>query len=426
VNSLVKDREFQIINGYRMRILVASASYPTPDHPKFLGGAETFSVQLCETLAARGNVVRVVRSGPVWGTWDRETVNGVEVVTLPTHNLYSPWQNRSKSRYVRAAWHLIEDWHLRSAGFDSVLREFMPDVLHTNSLYGLTAALWSKAAARKVPVVHTLHDYYLTCARSTRFKNGSQCQMTCLDCSFLTNGRRKATDFIDAVVSVSARTLAIHRNCGLFENTAKQAIIRNPPPKATADVSAVLADDDKITFGFIGRPSEEKGIFDLLSALQAMPSYAARLLIAGAAEPDTRSRIAEFGGNIEIVFLGFIAPFEFFPKIDVMVIPSIWEDPCPMVIGESFTYARPVVGARRGGIPELIDDASGWLYEPGTGELESLLMTLASERAAVATKSQHLLDNLASRDFGQLVSEYVSVYEDAIAARRISSAATRA
>jgi glycosyltransferase involved in cell wall biosynthesis len=408
-----------------VRILVVSASYPTPRHPEVPGGAETFSVQLCESLSVRGNVVRVVRSGPVWGTWDPEVVNGVDVVTLPTRNLYSPWQTRPNNRYVRAAWHLIEDRPWPSAGFDDVLSQFKPDVLHTNSLYGLTAAVWSQAAARKVPVVHTLHDYYLTCARSRRFKNGLRCKTTCLDCSLLTSGRRKAAKCVDAVVSVSERTLAIHRDCGLFEKTARQAIIRNPPPQIMAEVSTVSAGGDKLIFGFIGRPSsEEKGIFDLLTALQRVPSHAAKLLIAGAVDQKTKRRITEFHSNIEIVLLGFVAPSEFYPSIDVMVIPSLWEDPCPMVIGESFAYARPVVGARRGGIPELIDDATGWLYEPGVdGELESLLMTLASDKTAVIAKSRHLLNRPAPRDFGHLVSEYVSVYEDSIAAQRVTASA---
>jgi len=411
-----------------VRILIVSARYPTPKHPKFLGGAETFSVQLCEALATRGNVVRVVRSGPVWGAWDREAVNGVDVVTLPTRNVYSPWQNRSNNRYVRAVWHMVEDRPWPSAGFDDVLDEFKPDVLHTNSLYGLTAAVWSKAAARQIPVVHTLHDYYLTCARSKRFRNGARCQTTCLDCSLLTNGRRGAAEYVDAVVSVSDRTLAIHRDCGLFDETAGPAtIIRNPPHRLAAEVGAVLPSDDRIVFGFIGRPSEEKGIFDLLSALRDMPGQAARLLIAGAVDQDTRRRIAGFGGRIEIVCLGFVDPSEFFRRIDVMVIPSIWDDPCPMVIGESFAHARPVVGARRGGIPELIDDATGWLYEPATdGELKSLLTTIAGDRSAVVAKSRHLLHQPASRDFGQLVSEYLSVYEDTIAAHRARASARRA
>jgi glycosyltransferase involved in cell wall biosynthesis len=40
-----------------------------------------------------------------------------------------------------------------------------------------------------------------------------------------------------------------------------------------------------------------------------------------------------------------------------------------MAILESYSYARPVIGARIGGIPELIDhDADGFVFAPGDAE----------------------------------------------------------
>jgi glycosyltransferase involved in cell wall biosynthesis len=399
-----------------MRILVASASYPTPAHPEFLGGAETFSNQLCEALAKRGNEVCVVRSGPAWATWDNETANDVDVVTLPTRNLYSPWLNRSSNAYVRAVWHFIEDRSSASPGFDRVLREFVPDVFHTNGLYGLTTAVWAKARARHIPVVHTLHDYYLICARSRRFKNGARCHSSCIACFCLTNGRRRATAFIDTVVGVSERTLAIHRECGLFSDDVNKIIIRNPPPNVHGPVSPVQTSGDEVVFGFIGRPSVEKGILELLSSFRKVPRGLARLVVAGNVDAETNAQMLDFIGNSDVELLGFVTAKSFFERIDVLVIPSIWEDPCPMVIGESFAYARPVIGARRGGIPEMIrDEATGWQYEPNSGELENLLYSIAKDRASIAARSQYLLSKPGLRDFEDLVTNYIMVYSDAIA-----------
>ena len=400
-----------------MRILIASANYPTPQQPKFLGGAETFSVRLSEGLVSRGNHVCVVRSGPLWKTWDREVVSGVNVVTLPTRNLYSPWQTRPTNSFIRAAWHLIEDRFSWGRSFDQILREFQPDVLHTNSLYGLTTSVWAKAKLRGIPIVHTLHDYYLICARSSRFKKTVRCQSSCLACSYLTVGRRKASHFVDTVVSVSGRTLAIHKDCGLFEAT-ENAIIRNPPPNTKGPVTPVHSDGRKVTFGFIGRPSVEKGILELLSAIRKIPKGLCRLLVAGETGPEMRATIARLAKGADCEILGFVNPDVFFRSIDVMVIPSVWEDPCPMVIGESFSYARPVVGARRGGIPELICQLSGWLYEPGTGELDALLLRIVNDKATVFAKSEYLLTNPNSRNFDNLVAEYISVYDRAVTANK--------
>jgi glycosyltransferase involved in cell wall biosynthesis len=398
-----------------MKVLVASASYPTPFHPEFLGGAETFSVQLCVALVERGHEVCVVRSGPAWGVWDRETIKGVDVITLPTRNLYSPWQNRSSNPLVRAAWHFIEDRSPASPEVDRIFRDFAPDVLHTNSLYGLTTGIWTKAKSRSIPVVHTLHDYYLICARSTRFKSGVRCPSTCVACSYLTKRRRRAAASVDTVVSVSQRTLAIHQDGGLFRSGVNRTVVANPPPRVQKAVMQVRAQGDFVVFGFIGRPSVEKGIFELLSSFKKMPKGLARLLVAGSVDAELRTRLLEYIGDADVELLGFVTPESFFEQIDVMVIPSIWEDPCPMVIGESFAYARPVIGARRGGIPELVGSVeTGWLYEPDTGELEKLLLVVAKDRSSIALKSKYLLNKTNIRDFDTLVTEYIAAYAAAI------------
>jgi glycosyltransferase involved in cell wall biosynthesis len=311
---------------------------------------------------------------------------------------------------VRAAWHLIEDRASAPPGFGRVLSEFRPDVLHTNSLYGLTTDVWAKAKARQVPVVHTLHDYYLTCARSTRFKNDARCRTTCAACSCLTNGRRRASTAVDTVVGVSERILAIHQECGLFNGSTQREIIRNPPPPPRKTVAPVRR-DGKIVFGFIGRPSVEKGIFELLSAFRKLPRNAARLVVAGAANKEMQARMTTIAGDSDVEFLGFVRPEAFFEKIDVTIAPSIWDDPCPMIIGESFAYARPVIGAQRGGIPELIaDERSGWLYAPATDELGKLLFSIVNDKNSVAAKSEYLYSLPEPRNFDDLVSEYISVY----------------
>jgi len=47
-----------------------------------------------------------------------------------------------------------------------------------------------------------------------------------------------------------------------------------------------------------------------------------------------------------------------------VVIPSEWYDNSPLVIYESFSMGKPVIGTRIGGIPELIEHGvNGYLFE---------------------------------------------------------------
>src|SRR5258708_30615677 len=99
--------------------------------------------------------------------------------------------------------------------------------MHSNKLSGLTTAVWKTAAEHGVPVVHTLHDYYLVCPRCSRFARGHSCERTCPSCRILTINRKRATRWLTAVVGVSQRVLDINTSLGLFADTPVLAVIRN-------------------------------------------------------------------------------------------------------------------------------------------------------------------------------------------------------
>jgi glycosyltransferase involved in cell wall biosynthesis len=60
-----------------------------------------------------------------------------------------------------------------------------------------------------------------------------------------------------------------------------------------------------------------------------------------------------------------VDPAQFFTEIDVLLVPSLWYEPLPRVIQEAYAAGVPIVGSRRGGIPELIEDGvTGLLFDP--------------------------------------------------------------
>jgi len=68
-----------------------------------------------------------------------------------------------------------------------------------------------------------------------------------------------------------------------------------------------------------------------------------------------------------------------------VVLPSEWYENAPMSVLESMALGKPVLGARIGGIPELIDEGeTGWLFTSGdAGELAGQLRAIALADAAV-------------------------------------------
>jgi spore coat protein SA len=135
------------------------------------------------------------------------------------------------------------------------------------------------------------------------------------------------------------------------------------------------------TILFVGRFDPEKGVLQLMQAyervLDAHPH--ARLVIAGSAgfgshrETPYVRKVRDLAARIErqkrgrIHFTGYLdhdtnLPL-WFQKATVFASPSLFQEPFGLVNVEAMGCATPVVGANRGGIPEVVGDA-GRLADP--------------------------------------------------------------
>ena len=70
-----------------------------------------------------------------------------------------------------------------------------------------------------------------------------------------------------------------------------------------------------------------------------------------------------------IIFTGFM-PHEklkyLYSAVDIVVLPSVWQDPCPLVVLEAMASGTCLVSTAVGGVPELLKDCvNGLLVKPG-------------------------------------------------------------
>ncbi|MBU2818033.1 glycosyltransferase family 4 protein, partial [Acidithiobacillus ferrooxidans] len=70
-------------------------------------------------------------------------------------------------------------------------------------------------------------------------------------------------------------------------------------------------------------------------------------------------------------------------QVDIVVVPSLWQEPLGLVVAEALAFGKPVIASKRGGIPEMIKDGeNGLLFEPNRPEdLQESLHRLGSDRA---------------------------------------------
>ncbi|KJC49501.1 glycosyl transferase [Bradyrhizobium sp. LTSP885] len=403
-----------------MKILLTSSLYPTPKAPKLVGGAEIFARRFAEDLSAHGDEVEVIRAatGP---DQEPEQCNGISIYSAPVQNVYLPFTEQ-KNVALRSLWHSVEDWQIFAPMISQRIAAFKPDVLHSNNLSGLTTGIWRVAAQHGIPVIHTIHDYYLTCPRCSRFTKGRVCEHTCPSCELLTYHRKRATHWLSAVVGVSERVLSIHTDLGLFADTPIRTVIHNAstaPPSAPYPRPLCTTE---VTFGFIGRLTEEKGIENLMRALALLPRDRFRTLIAGRVSEPEQQRLKALAPDARVEFMGFVAPDDFYREVDVVVAPSIWHDPGPLVVADAKAAGRPLLGTRFGGMPEAIEHGvTGWLTDADPESLAESMRSIAADPRKIVEISERLANAKNKWTFADVVADYRKLYERLREARPVMS-----
>jgi glycosyltransferase involved in cell wall biosynthesis len=370
--------------GHRIeRVLILAANYP----PNIIGGGEIATQILAEGLAGVGIKVRVVTCSERENSHEEGNIS-VSAVASP--NIYWRYLNtkpnaKQKSLMEKAAWHLLDNYNPRTKGvMAEAIAEFKPDVVLTSILENFGAATWLAANQAKVPVIDIVHSYYLQCVRASRFRQGKNCTRICGRCRAATFGKRYLSRYVDGVIGVSRHILKAHTLEGYFPN-AKQTYIYNPVEGRAAEPRA-LRRSGVPTFGYLGKMLPTKGIGQIVSAF-SRGDTGGRLVVAGDGDPDFEAELRRSADPNFVSFLGWVDPQLLFDQIDFLIFPSLWNEPFGRGVAEAMSRGIPVLGADRGGIPELIDDGrDGFLYDPAIpGRLElAIKMAIGSDYALLS------------------------------------------
>ena len=124
--------------------------------------------------------------------------------------------------------------------------------------------------------------------------------------------------------------------------------------------------------GYVGRLVEEKGLLDLVNALEfCQPNLGLLLIGAGPLRPQLEARARELGKESQLVFEA-ARPLQELPALmnalDVLVLPSRttarWKEQFGRVIIEAYACGVPVIGSDSGAIPDVVG-AGGLIFPEG-------------------------------------------------------------
>ncbi len=322
---------------------------------------------------------------------------------------YSPWQKlimAGKSIYSFEAQKKLE----------VLLNDFRPDIAHSHCIYHhLSPSILPVLKKHGVPSVMTAHDLKIACPAYKMLNDTGICEK-CKDGSVLNVVKHRCVRGSLAASAIVAVESGIQRHFEIYKNNLDAVVVPSKffmnkfiewgwsPEKFEYIPNYV--DSSVFTpqyqpgsyFLYFGRLAPEKGIMTLMrAAIKA--GVALKVAGTGPLEAELKALQAELQGDVE--FLGYKSGQDLHQLIQnsrAVVLPSEWYENAPMSVLESFAMGKPVIGARIGGIPEMVvDDHTGWTFTSGAVEELGELLSRVNG-----------LDNGALSQIGQQARQFVA------------------
>ena len=395
-----------------MKICLANARYS----PYVLGGAELSVQFLAEALLKEGHEVVVLCTAPINGV-QKDIINGVVVYYVGLKNVY--WHGSKQNRlFLKTIWHLLDTYNLFMAhAATNIIKHENPSIIHTNNIAGFSTALWHKTKTMGIPLVHTLRDYHLLCPHAQMYHNGSNCKTQCKLCKLYSISKRIASVMPDAVIGISNYILERHIHYGYFPNAQHLRVIHNSYwdskklPKSMPSKSKPR-DNRALRFGYLGRLGEYKGIELLLKAFHNIPPHLWQLQIGGKGDKQYEIYLKSKYTTGGIQFKGFVKPEEILNSIDILIVPSLWQEPLGRTVLEAYAYGVPVIGSNRGGISEIIEDrVTGSIFNPDSiGSLTRIIESYIDNPSQIS--DMQIASYNKSKEFypDVIANKYISLY----------------
>ena len=371
------------------------------------------------------------------------------------------------------------DNHFFDQTFLSILRQERPDLVHFQHFIALSANLMRIAKDEGVPVILTLHDFFILCHRIHLLKKdnhlcpgplyGLEC-VSCLNDYYTLKPKDTRTNFFlknkDLLpfsfikwtkrIFIPPKFLGesgyevFHRYRFMYEilkipdvllvpsSFVKKQFLKYYPfiePRLKIVPLGILPIEGqgrhkevngKVRFCYFGNILPLKGIHLLIDAFKALPRGKADLTIYGSRNPWTEVYYDQLKDQANGFSVDFRGPFkrenlsEALRDQDIAVLPSICPESFSFIIREANSLGLPVIGSRIGAIPEAIKEGeNGFLFEPGNiKELRDCMVRFIEEPELLKKMA---LKMPKVKSMAEHAEELIEIYKAAIAHSRVAT-----
>ncbi len=348
--------------------------------PEFVGGATLACARVAQGLRARRHEVAIFCGRPgaeasSGGVHEWE-VDGVPVTGVDAASGYVALDTRGY-RHPEITPH-----------FERFLDRHRPDVVHLHSIQALGVSMLEAAAARGVPVVVTMHDWWWLCVRlflvdpagfvCAPHVDSARCH--CAPGFDLVTRRRE----LDRALRLAARVLTPSRFLAdsMVANGVEAARVEVCPNGVDLPSCRVRRRPGPVRFGYFGGPDNRlKGLPTLLAAAAVLDVGGFSLQLFGVPRVEARVPLILFDRVLCAPAFAPAALADVLAGLDCLVVPSVMRESYSLVTREALAAGLPVLTSDSGGPQEIVrPGVNGLVFATGdAGDLAAQMRRLVLE-----------------------------------------------
>lgn len=308
------------------------------------------------------------------------------------YSKYFPESKETRRGPLRQVKNLVNYfYHFEAARkLEQLIEDERPDIAHIHLMWGqITPSIFPVLRRHHIPIVFTVHDYRIVCpAYLFRDGRGRICEdckgryfyrcftHTCCKGSkvmsavmaaeqYFRNAFFSPAKYIDGFIYVSNFARDIQEKY--------MPALRQTPNITLYNFSTSIAEQAKEMpkdkyFLYFGRLSYEKGVRTVLEAFRDLPGCQLKVVGTGPKEAELKAYV-QAHGMANVAFLGYKRGQELRDLVTgayMVIVSSECYENNPMTIIEGYSVGTPVIGARIGGIPEIVvEGETGYQFVSG-------------------------------------------------------------
>lgn len=344
-----------------MRILAVSNFYP----PLYIGGYELACQEAVQGLRARGHEVRILTSTYGIGHKASEASG--------CHRLLEADLNWKQTGFLARNIRLLHQELRNRAAFKGFVKRFDPDVIYLWNLNHVSLSIAQMAQTWGIPISWYVFDNWLASWEEDRWYSLWHGPT---DIPYHDLIRRLLFPFLKLLGIAPPRDALDLRGAQFASQYLKHFALQKGKNVETAEVIPWGIEENHFPFFlrrrkpqrllYVGQIMPHKGVHTAIYALKMIEDESERrtihlTLAGGTINPKYKNSLQQLVLELRLEhfvnFAGFV-PHEELPRIyrehDILVFPSLWDEPFGITLIEAMSSGLPVVATATGGSAEFL------------------------------------------------------------------------